>query len=107
LGGCGGGLLDPVSPSILGSIERLVGRGEKLSRGSAVLGYAATPKLTVTAISRPPTWIGVARTSSTSLARTFSDNPGRGIDLIHDRVIGLGLRIELPIVEPVPTVTKW
>jgi hypothetical protein len=29
------------------------------------------------------------------------DRPGRGIHLIHDRVIGLGLRIELPIVEPV------
>jgi hypothetical protein len=32
------------------------------------------------------------------------DRPGRGIDLVHDRGVGLGLRVEHPVVKPLPTI---
>jgi hypothetical protein len=35
----------------------------------------------------------------------YQDRPGRGIDLIHDRGVGLRLRVELPVVKPIPIVS--
>jgi hypothetical protein len=34
----------------------------------------------------------------------YQDRPVRGIDLIQDRGVGLRLRVESPVVEPIPTV---